>query len=275
MDNEAKKGFSYKITACEHTVQSIKTALHMNKRPISMSFDVYMSGFYDGSANGTGELHLPVILNESGLNPLIDYNFVYEAKNDSGNLQTFRDIAGSHAVCIVGYDDNHKFRKLSYVKGPNKGKDSYQNKYSGHWSGEFAPDIDGKHSYEYYKGGFLVRNSWGSWGCYSDGTLDGTGGGKIRGYFWMPYEFFNGFGSSVTTATCGEFLFLDTNNAENKGKSVSNPPAWSYLSIIKRIYNYVINIPKIIFVPRIAQPIDIILNDHINQLDPNEYYDKF
>lgn len=275
MDNEAKKGYSYAVTACEHIVHSIKTALHIKKRPISMAFDVYNSGFYDGSANETGDLHLPVVVDEAGENPTIDYNFVYEAKDGDGKLQTYRDIAGSHAVCIVGYDDNHKFRKLNYVKGPNKGKSFYDNKYSGRWSGEYESDIDGKHVYESYKGGFLVRNSWGSWGYYSDGTIDGHNGGKNRGYFWMPYMYFNGEGSAVNTPTCGEFLFLDTNNTENNGKSVSNPPAWSYLSIIKLLYQYIIDIPKIIFIPRVAQPVKVITTEHIEKLNIDAYPGKF
>jgi C1A family cysteine protease len=59
---------------------------------------------------------------------------------------------GGHALCIIGYDDNHQ-------------------------------NPDGS------KGAMLFKNSWGTgWGCQKDGTpSDGTTNG---GYGWLSYPYF-------------------------------------------------------------------------------------
>lgn len=65
---------------------------------------------------------------------------------------------GGHALCIIGYDDNHQ-------------------------------NLDGS------KGAVLFKNSWGAcWGCQKDGTPstpcdDATDGGN-GGYGWLSYPYF-------------------------------------------------------------------------------------
>ena len=61
-------------------------------------------------------------------------------------------VAGGHAVCVIGYDDNHQ-------------------------------NLDSS------SGAVLFKNSWGTgWGCQKDGTP--SDGSTTGGYGWMSYPYF-------------------------------------------------------------------------------------
>ncbi|VBB18289.1 cysteine protease [Yasminevirus sp. GU-2018] len=253
-DSEGHLAHAFDVVTLDHSVSAVKLALHSKQRPVSMAFDVYNSGFYgDGTGRNLGELHLPVVVtdnNNVGLR--IDYNFVYY---DDVKKVNRRDIAGNHAVCIVGYDDFKRFRKLSYDKGPVVGTGSYANTYGGRWNGKFRDNVDGTPAYEKYVGAFLVRNSWGAnWGVGSDGVSTNA---DDRGYFWMPYAFFNGEddANQFVTNTCGEFLVLEKNVS---GQVVTNPSSWSFNPFIKFFGDIYRFFPAIRFEPQVVQTRGIV-----------------
>lgn len=217
-DTDAKLGVSFAVTTVNHSVSDIKAVLLTQQRPLSMAFNVYNSGFYDGSTAQNGELHLPVVVDKKGENAKIGYNFTYTGKNEKNEDVQKSDIAGSHAVVICGFDDAKTFNKLNYTAGP-----VISDAESGYYKETYAGISNGSHvtdHFEPYTGAFLVRNSWGNWGT------DGVEANGNAGYFWMPYVFFNGTNpqnSSDNTPTTGEFLFLDPSIVGNRGKSISNP----------------------------------------------------
>lgn len=225
-DTEGKLAVSLAVTSVGHSVEDIKAVLLTQQRPLSMAFNVYNSGFYDGSAGQNGELHLPVIVATDGEGNITDtkiaYNFTYTITNPDQTTTQKNDIAGSHAVVIVGFNDNIRFKKLNYTTGSNQSDSSdpyYQGTYAGWSDGTHVSGTDDS-DYEPYTGAFMVRNSWGQWG----GT--GVEFNGNAGYFWMPYAFFNGTNpenSSDNTGTTGEFLFLDPSVAGNRGRSITNP----------------------------------------------------
>lgn len=93
---------------------------------------------------------------------------------DNWAQYTFEIVDGTHAVCIVGYDDNYS-------------KDNFTHEVAG---------VDPKDTTPPYDGAWIVKNSWGS---QTDKTTDDLGNevgngdygvrenGKATGYFYLSY----------------------------------------------------------------------------------------